>query len=304
MSPITLNSAPPPTRVRDVTDATFMQDVIETSQKTPVIVDFWAPWCGPCKTLTPNLEKAVNTAKSNVILAKINIDQNQQIAGSLRIQSVPTVFAFWQGQPVDGFQGAQPLPALTAFVDKLLHLAGQTAAHDPLVDQQKQGEDMLAQGAAAQAAQTFAAILANRPDDANAFSGLIRAYLSAGQIDNAQNMLQSASADMLATPPMKIAAAGLALATEAQNLPPLETLQNQAANNPNDHQTQFDLAMALYGRGQIKSALDTLLVLLKQAPDWQEGAAKKQILKIIETLPTNDKMGMQVRRRMSSILFA
>ncbi|MEM7710350.1 MAG: thioredoxin, partial [Pseudomonadota bacterium] len=195
-----------PDLIKDVTEATFMADVVETSQTTPVIVDFWAPWCGPCKTLGPQLEAAVTAAKGKVKMAKVDVDQAQQIAAQLRIQSIPTVYAFHQGQPVDGFQGAVSQAEVQAFVDRVAALNSDDGG---LGDAISAAEDMLAEGAAVDAAQTFAAILGEEPENAPAYGGLIRAHVALDELDRADALLDNVPEAIAATPEIEAARAQL-----------------------------------------------------------------------------------------------
>ena len=213
-----LNEAPKPADdpVKDVTEATFMADVVEASREAPVVVDFWAPWCGPCKTLGPLLEQAVRGAKGKVRMAKVNVDENQAIAQQLRVQSIPTVYAFHNGQPVDGFQGAVSPAEVKAFVDRLLALSGDGGLGEAI----EAAEAMLTEGAAADAAQTFAAILEEEPGHAGAYGGLVRAYLAAGQTDQAEAILNAAPPEIAAAPEVEAARAGLRLARQAETAGP------------------------------------------------------------------------------------
>ncbi|MEX0311211.1 MAG: thioredoxin, partial [Tateyamaria sp.] len=184
--------------IKDGSEATFMQDVVEASQTVPVIVDFWAPWCGPCKTLGPMLEDAVKAAKGAVKMVKINVDEAQMIAGQLRIQSIPTVYAFWQGQPVDGFQGAVPGSEITDFVDRVVKASGGAAPDAGLDDAVAAAEEMLTEGAAVDAAQTFAAILGEEPNHVGAYAGLVRAHIAMDDLDQAEAILNGAPAEISA----------------------------------------------------------------------------------------------------------
>ena len=224
--------------VRDVSEAEFMTEVIEASREVPVIVDFWAPWCGPCKTLGPALEAAVIAAKGKVRMVKVNVDENQMIAGQLRIQSIPTVYAFWQGKPVDAFQGALPGSEIKAFVDKLSGLAGDGGLGEAL----DAADQMLAEGAAVDAAETFAAILGEEPDNARAYAGLVASHIAMGNADQAEGLLGAVPAVISAAPEIEAVRAQLALLKQAANAGPVADLLDRVLANPNDHQTRFELA--------------------------------------------------------------
>jgi putative thioredoxin len=290
--------------IKDGSEATFMADVVDASQQVPVIVDFWAPWCGPCKALTPALEKAVTAAKGKVRLVKINIDQNQAIAAQLRIQSIPTVYAFFQGQPVDGFQGALGPAELQRFIDKLAGLSGDGDGAGGLAEAIAAAEEMLAQGAAVDAAQTFAAILGEDDRNAAAYAGLARAHLALGDVDQAEAVLNGAPADIADAPEIEAARAAIALARQAEAAGPVADLRARIAADPADHQARFDLATALYAGGDAGAAVDELLDLFRRDRDWHDGAARTQLLTIFEALKPNDPVALAGRRKLSSMMFA
>ena len=289
--------------VSDVTEASFMADVVEASQTIPVIVDFWAPWCGPCKTLGPQLENAVIAAKGAVKMAKVNVDENQGIAGQLRVQSIPTVYAFWQGQPIDGFQGAVPESEVKAFVDRVV-AAGGGAAGGGLDEAVEAAEEMLTDGQAEDAAQTFQAILGEDPAHAGAYGGLVRALLALDNLDEAEATLNGAPAEIAETPELEAAFAQLELAKQAQNAGPLGDLQAALEADPNNHQARLDYAQALYAGGQAEAAVDELLDLFGRDRDWNDGAAKAQLFTIFDALKPNDPIVLNGRRKLSSMIFA
>lgn len=294
------NPAPAGDLIKDSSEASFMADVIEASQDVPVIVDFWAPWCGPCKTLGPALEAAVTAARGKVRMVKINVDENQALAGQLRIQSIPTVYAFFEGRPVDAFQGALPPSELKAFVDKLAGLAGD----DGLGAALEEGERLLAEGAAVEAAQLFAAILGQEPESAAAFGGLARAHIAMGELDQAEALLANAPAQMEKGKEIEAARAQLALARQASEAGPVDELRAAVMANPADNQARFDLAQALYARGDAEGAINELLELFRRDREWNEGAAKTQLFTIFDALKPNDPLVQKGRRRLTSMIFA
>src|SRR5690554_3132238 len=294
------DAAPQAGLIRDVAEADFMAEVIEASNEVPVVVDFWAPWCGPCKTLGPALEAAVAAARGKVRMVKINVDDNQALAGQLRIQSIPTVYAFFQGRPVDAFQGALPPSELKTFIDKLAALAGD----DGLGEALEEGEKLLTEGAATDAAQLFAAILAQVPESAAAFAGLARAHIAMGELDQAEALLANVPAPMENAKEVEAARAQLALARQAANAGPVEEFRAAVAADPANHQARFDLAQALYARGDTESAIDELLELFRRDRDWNEGAARTQLFTIFDALKPTDPLAQKGRRRLSSIIFA
>ncbi|MCU9847973.1 thioredoxin [Defluviimonas sp. WL0024] len=286
--------------IRDVTEADFMKEVIEASREVPVIVDFWAPWCGPCKTLGPALEAAVTAAKGKVRMAKVNVDENQMIAAQLRIQSIPTVYAFWEGKPVDGFQGAVQGSEIKAFVDRLAGLAGDGGLSEAL----DAAEQMLAEGVAVDAAETFAAILGEEPENARAYGGLVRAHLAAGSKDEAEGLLSAVPAAIANAAEIEAARAQLALARQAANAGPVAELLDRVLSHPDDHEARFDLAQALHAAGKVEGAVEELLELFRRDREWNDGAAKTQLFTIFEALKPTDPIVLKGRRKLSSMIFA
>ncbi|SHJ01918.1 thioredoxin [Wenxinia saemankumensis] len=289
--------------IKDGSDQTFMQDVVEASKTVPVIVDFWATWCGPCKTLGPALESAVTKAKGAVKLVKIDVDQNQQIAAQLRVQSIPTVYAFWQGQPVDAFQGALPPSEVESFVKKLAEQAGGSA-DGGLAEAVAAAEEMLEQGDAASAAETFAAILEEDPEQAAAYAGLVRAQIALGEVDQAEAILNGAPAAIARAPELDAAHAALGLARQAANAGPIDELRGKVEADPDDHQSRYDLAVALHASGRTQEAVDELLTLFRKDREWNDAAAKTQLFTIFDALPPKDPIALTGRRKLSSLIFA
>lgn len=294
-------TAPIADLIKDGTEQTFIQDVIEPSKTVPVIVDFWAPWCGPCKTLGPALEAAVTAAKGAVRMVKINVDQNQQLSAQLRIQSIPTVYAFFDGKPVDGFQGAIPGSEIKQFIDNLAKMGG--GADNGLADALIAAEEMLDEGAAADAAETFAAILEEEPENAAAYGGLVRSHLALGDLDHAEALLAAAPAAIAKAKELEAARAQLELARQAAKAGPLDELRSAVAKDPADRQAMFDLATALHAAGDIEGSVATLLDLFKLDREWNDGAAKAQLFTIFDALKPQDPIVLAGRRRLSSMIF-
>jgi len=296
--------AGPADLIKDGSEASFMADVVEASQTVPVIVDFWAPWCGPCKTLGPMLEEAVTAAKGAVKMVKINVDEAQMIASQLRIQSIPTVYAFWQGQPVDGFQGAVPGSEIKAFVERVIGAAGGQGPAAGLEEAVAAAEEMLAEGAAVDAAQTFAAILGEDPMHAGAYGGLVRAHIAMDDLEQAEAILNGAPAEISNSAEIEAAHAQLQLARQAADAGPVAELRAAVDANPDDHQARFDLAQALHASGDTEGAVDALLDLFRRDREWNDGAAKAQLFTIFDALKPNDPIVLNGRRRLSSMIFA
>jgi putative thioredoxin len=288
------------TAVKDTTDASFMADVIQASREQPVVVDFWAPWCGPCKTLGPLLEQAVAATGGKVKMVKVNVDQNQMVAQQLRVQSIPTVYAFVDGQPVDGFMGAVSPAEVKEFVARL----ARDADADMVGAALDQAEALLEQGAAAEAAQTFAALLSQDPENARAMGGMIRATLAVGDVERAAQTLDAVPAKIADQPPIAAARAAVDLAMQTQDAGETRDLRARLERNPNDHEARFDLAIALLAKRDREGAVDELLELFRRDREWNEGAAKAQLMKVFDTLGPKDPIALKGRRRLSSMIFS
>ncbi len=286
--------------VKDTTTQAFVKDVIEESKRQPVLVDFWAPWCGPCKQLTPVLEKAVKAAKGKVKLVKMNIDDHPAIPGQMGIQSIPAVIAFVNGQPADGFMGALPESQVTAFLERLTKDRIGGEAQDLL----KAADAALAEGDAAGAAAMYSELLAEEGDNVPALAGLARCYVETGALDQAKQTLAMIPEAKQNDAAVAAARAALELAEQSQNVGPVNELEQKVAANPLDHQARFDLALALNGQGQRAEALDHLIAIVKRDRKWNDDGARKQLVQFFEAWGPADEATIEGRRRLSSILFA
>ena len=289
--------------IKDVNEDTFMADVIDASQEVPVLVDFWAPWCGPCKTMGPMLEKAVLAAKGAVRMVKVNIDDNQAIASQLRVQSIPTVYAFHKGQPVDAFQGAVPNSEIDAFVARVIEASGGEV-NGGLTDALKSAEEMLQDGAASDAAEVFSAIIEEDNQNVKAYSGLARAKLDLEDIEGAEAVLNGVPADISDSPEIEAVFAKIALARQALDVGPLSELEAVVAADPSNSKARFEYSQALYAADNIDEAVAQLLELFRRDSDWNDGAAKAQLFTIFDALEPNDPIVLNGRRKLSSMIFA
>ena len=290
--------------IKDSNVEGFAADVIEASMTTPVIVDFWAPWCGPCKQLTPALEKAVTAARGAVRLVKVDIDENQELAVQMRVQSVPAVYAFYQGRPVDGFVGALPESQIASFVDRLVASAGTGTGPDPLEQALEQAQKALESGQLGAASSLFAQVLQHEPENLTATAGVIRCTLEGGDFKTALAMFEGLSEDQRAGDELASVAASLELAALGEAAGDIASLTEKVAENKNDHQARFDLAMALYAAGKQSEAADELLEIVQRNRSWNDEAARKQLLKFFEAWGPTDPLTLEARRRLSSLLFS
>jgi len=288
------------TLVKDTTTQTFVKDVVEESKRQPVLIDFWAPWCGPCKQLTPVLEKAVRAAKGKVKLVKMNIDEHPAIPGQMGIQSIPAVIAFVSGQPADGFMGALPESQVVAFLERLTKDTIGGEAKDLL----KAADAALADGDAASAANLYAELLAEDNGNVQALAGLARCYVETGALEQAQQTLALVPDSKRNESSVVAALAALQLAEQAKSLGPIAELEQKVAANPLDHQARFDLALALNGKGQRLDALEQLIGIVRRDRKWNDDGARKQLVQFFEAWGPTDEHTVAGRRRLSSILFA
>ena len=289
--------------VKEVSEATFMQDVVEASKERPVIVDFWAPWCGPCKTLGPQLEEAVKAANGAVTMAKVNVDENQAIAGQMQVQSIPTVFAFSNGQPVDGFQGAVSASEIKAFVDRVVAANGGEV-ESGLDSAVASAEQMLDDGEFEAAIETFSAILEEDANNIKSYIGLIKCHIAVGGLDQAEAILNGIPLEISQSPEIEAVHAQIELAKQARDAGPINELALLVEKNPDDNDARFKLAQALHGAGQVEDAVDQLLELFKRDREWNDGAAKAQLFTIFEALEPNNEIVLNGRRKLSSLIFA
>ena len=286
--------------VKDTTTQAFVKDVIEELKRQPVLVDFWAPWCGPCKQLTPVLEKAVKAAKGKVKLVKMNIDEHPAIPGQMGIQSIPAVIAFADGQPADGFMGALPESQVMAFLERLTKDRIGGEAQDLL----KAADAALVDGDAAGAADLYAQLLAEDSTNVHALAGLARCYVETGALDQARQTLDMVPENKRNETAVAAARAALDLAEQAKSVGPLSELEQKVAANPLDHQARFDLAVALNGNNRRMEALEHLIAIVKRDRKWNDDGARKQLVQFFDAWGPTDEATVEGRRRLSSILFA
>lgn len=298
--------AAPADLIKDSDQTKFAKDVLEASRTVPVIVDFWAPWCGPCKTLQPMIEKVVKEAKGAVKLVKIDIDKNQMLAQQLRIQSIPAVYAFFGGRPVDGFMGAVPESQLKQFVDRLVQAAGGVpgGAGNEIAELLEQAKAALAQNDMDTAAQIYSEILGVEPKNVTALAGLARYQAAAGELDAAKELLAQIPAKERNGSDVAAVQAAIDLAEKAKEAGPLGDLKAKAAADPKDFQARLDLAMAYWAANQKQEAVDELLAMIKLDRNWNEAAARQQLLKFFEALGFTDPISVDGRKRLSTILFS
>ncbi|MFT4717140.1 MAG: putative thioredoxin [Paracoccaceae bacterium] len=292
--------APAADLIKDGSEATFMADVVEGSKELPVIVDFWAPWCGPCKTLGPALEAAVTAAGGKVRMVKINIDENPQISEQMRIQSIPAVYAFHEGKPVDGFTGNQTPSQIKSFVGRVAELGPDGGLSEAL----EMAEQMLTDGSAADAVEVFAAVAEEEPENADAHAGMARSYLAMDDADKAKELLAAVPDAIKNAPEITAIQAQIELAEAAAQAGPIGDLRKAVEKDADDHAARLELATALAGSGENEAAIAELLELFRRDREWNDGAARAQLFKIFDALKPEDPIVLVGRRKLSSMIFA
>jgi putative thioredoxin len=292
-----------PDLIKETTTQTFVKDVIEESKRQPVLIDFWAPWCGPCRQLTPALEKAVRAAKGKVKLVKLNIDEHPAIPGQMGIQSIPAVIAFVNGQPADGFMGAVPESQVNAFIEKLTK--GVAAPGEPnIAEILQEAETVLAEGDPAAAAQIYAEVLAVDSTNIAALAGLAKCYVTTGAVEQAKQTIAMVPESKRNDAAVKAVQATIDLAEQAQSVGPIAELEQKVAANPLDHQARFDLATALNASGKRVEATEQLLEIVKRDRKWNDDGARKQLVQFFEAWGGADEATIEGRKRLSSVLFS
>tara|TARA_B100000686_G_C16733635_1_gene942296 strand:- start:624 stop:1538 length:915 start_codon:yes stop_codon:yes gene_type:complete len=304
MEPIIGGQAVPDDIVKDSDAANFIADVIEASRETPVVVDFWAPWCEPCKQLGPQIERAVTGRNGEVKLVKINVDENQEIAAQLQVQSIPAVFAFKEGRPVDGFVGAQPETQIKAFIDRLAGESGPS----PIDLALEEAESLVSQNKHAEAQTIFEQIIAHEPANSAAIAGAIRCHVSMGQLSEGRDLLSSLDPALHQQAEISGAITALELAEETSELTNTDSdlgpLRRKLETSPSDHEARYDLACALWAIGERTKSVDELLEIIRQNRNWNDDAARKQLLKYFEAMGHTDPLTVEARGQLSSLLFS
>ena len=288
--------------IKDVNEDTFMDDVIEASKSSPIVVDFWAPWCGPCKTLGPALEAEVKATNGKIKMVKIDIDQNQNLASQMRIQSIPAVFAFVDGQPIDGFMGAKAPSELKVFIEKLLEKVkddeGDLSEAIAVADEMLEAEEF------DDAAETFEAILGEDPSSSLAFVGLFKSKMGAKKISDAKKMLEEIPDTLRNKPEILALQAQIELTNQAEGIGELNDLRKLLSTDINNHQVRFDLALALFTKGETNEAIQELLTIFRVDQDWNDDAARQQLFKFFDILGGEDPITLSGRRQLASMVFA
>ena len=288
--------------IKDVSEDTFMDDVIEASKSSPIVVDFWAPWCGPCKTLGPALEAEVKATNGKIKMVKIDIDQNQNLASQMRIQSIPAVFAFVDGQPIDGFMGAKAPSELKVFIEKLLEKV--TDDEGDLSEAIAVADEMLKAEEFDDAAETFEAILGEDPNSSLAFVGLFKSKMGAKKLDDAKKMLEEIPDALKNKSEILALQAQIELTNQAEGIGEINDLRKLLSTDVNNHQVRFDLALALFTKGETSDAIQELLAIFRVDQEWNDDAARQQLFKFFDILGGEDPITLSGRRQLASMLFA
>ncbi|MDA7738243.1 tetratricopeptide repeat protein [Amylibacter sp.] len=288
--------------IKDVNEDTFMDDVIEASKSSPIVVDFWAPWCGPCKTLGPALEAEVKATNGKIKMVKIDIDQNQNLASQMRIQSIPAVFAFVDGQPIDGFMGAKAPSELKVFIEKLLEKV--TDDEGDLSEAIAVADEMLEAEEFDDAAETFEAILGEDPNSSPAFVGLFKSKMGAKKLDDAKKLLEEIPDTLKNKSEILALQAQIELTNQAEGIAELSDLRKLLSTDVNNHQVRFDLALALFTKGETSEAIQELLIIFRIDREWNDDAARQQLFKFFNILGGEDPITLNGRRQLASMLFA
>ena len=290
--------------VTDGSESTFMDDVVEASKNQPVIVDFWAPWCGPCKSLGPALEAEINNHSGKVKMVKIDIDQNQSIAQQMRIQSIPAVFAFVDGQPVDGFQGAKTPSEIKDFVKKVISLGPNNNADEGLESALETAEKMLEDGEFSDSLEVFLAIIDQDAKITKAYAGVVKSYLGLSELNKAQEFILNLPGDVVDKKELISVKVQVELASQAESYGDTSNLRQLVLDQPENHQARMELAVSLFSKGNAEEAIELLLEILKNDLHWNEGSARLQLIKLLDSMNANDSLALKGRRKLSSIIFA
>ena len=296
---LNVNQTSPETFITEGSEVNFNSEVIEASSEQPVIAYFTATWCGPCKTMGPIIEQEVSKAKGKLKLVKYDVDNNRNLAMQMRIQSIPTIYAFHEGNPIDGFMGAKPTSEITEFISKLVKLGGGVTLEEKL----QEANELLKNHGVVEAMQIFASILQENPENPAAYAGLIKCHLYSDELDKAEAMLSGVPQSITNSSEIEAVKAKILLSQQALNSGPTNQFENNLRENPDDHQSRYDLAIALYSNDDVEGSVEELLELFRRDKEWNDGAAKQQLLTIFEALNPQDPIVLKGRRRLTSMIF-